>query len=114
MYPLAYLLILLGIVGEFIEEKNLGAYYMTISTGSILVLGSDILSSIILTAILVLSIEKKTFTIGCIGYILFLASHLLRAIAIIIGSPGVFLLGEILRPMGLVAIAVGVSIHGRE
>ena len=114
LYPLAYLLILLGIVGEFIEEKSLGAYYIFLSTGSILVLGSDILSLIILTVILVLSIEKRTFTIGCIGYILFLASHLLRAIAVIMGSPGVFLFGEILRPMGLVAIAVGVSVHGRE
>ncbi len=70
LYPLAYLLILLGIIGEYIEEKSLRAYYISLSTGSFLVLVGDILSLVVLVAILVLSIEKKTFTMGCVGYII--------------------------------------------
>lgn len=104
----------MGVLGEFIGEQGSREYYVVLLTGSVLLLGSDILSLIVLLAIITLSITRKSFTFGCIGYFFFLASHLLRTVAVITGSPGVFLVGEMMRPMGLVAIAVGVSIHGRR
>ena len=124
VYPIAYLVILLGLRREHIptsasqaggatEGAGFGAgssytYLFTLfpvlRPVTLLGIVSDVLSVVILFVIVLSPFIASKET--RIGYLLLLVSHVFRLVSVITVQPYIFLLGELIRPLGLLAIGL--------
>ncbi|MCD6487900.1 MAG: hypothetical protein J7K21_01570 [Desulfurococcales archaeon] len=111
LYTIAYMLILAGLLGETRAWSSREVAIIPIATMVMLV--SDLFSIGILTVITIHCMVGKRFTVGSLGYLLFLLAHIIRIMGTLVFSPTLFVLGELLRPLGLVVIAVGVGVYGK-
>ncbi len=107
-FPISYAVILLGLWGEYVrfgqgrEEKILG---LAVAPGLIVGMASDMVSAGLLVGIIILARKGG----GGVGpYIVFLASHLLRLVGEAVGTPPLFLAGEVLRPVALLIVLARV------
>lgn len=130
VYPVAYIIMLIGLRREHVESSGLSeplggasgsrALWSIASASplSLQALGfigaAGLVGDAVSVVVLILinaSLHTSSKTARA-GYLLLLSSHAIRLASIILGSPIVFLAGEAVRPLGL--LAIGLSLVGRR
>jgi len=105
LYVLAYALIFIGLHKEFEKVERAPVQLILVQP---LLLG-DVASIFFLLLILWTIGTKSRFSIGSYGYLVMSVSHVLRYLAFSIGAIWLLLVAEVMRPLGLMFIALGLK-----
>ncbi len=109
VFPLAYALILAGILVESVEVEEPGSQGGVLALSATgLLLGGDAFSISILSMITFNKLQYSRLDAGTIGYMVMLVSHILRLLAVVTGTAWLIALAEALRPSSLLAIVAGL------